>query len=97
MWIKAASNKGCFNHVLETSVNTQDGCQALCESKTRSECVGISYSHKIGNTDYCYLCRDDTLTSVIKEFGFYRRPGTFKICLLCLINRTLIFAKMKRS
>ena len=86
MWIKAASNKGCLNHVLERSVNTQEGCQALCESRTQSECVGISYSHKIRKTDYCYLCRDDTLNSVNREFGFYRRPGTFKICLLWLIT-----------
>jgi len=77
LWTKIASNKGCLNHLLERSVNTQEGCQALCEAKNESECVGITYSHEIGSNDYCYLCKDDKLTSIPsdKGFGFYLRLG----------------------
>ena len=82
MWNKTASYKYCFSYVLERSTNTLAGCQALCEAKRESECVGISYSHKIGRSDYCYLCKDDKLSSVDSEYVFYRRPGIFTICFL---------------
>ena len=74
LWNKEASNKYCPNYVFESSVSTQGDCQALCEAKSESECVGISYSHKRGFTAYCDLCKDDILTSASDEFGFYRRP-----------------------
>ena len=78
-WSKEAANTWCPNSVVDRSINTQGGCQALCEAKSRLECVGISYSHKGGSTDYCYLCNDDTTESSVNEFGFYRRPGISEI------------------
>ena len=86
LWHKAASNKYCTNYVSESSANTQKGCQGLCEAKSESECVGITYSHKIRFTEYCYLCKDDTLSEFGSGFGsgsefcFYRRTGMFKVC-----------------
>ena len=77
-WNESASNKGCPNHVRKWSgKRTPEGCQVLCV-KHESECVGIVYSHKIVD-DYCYLCKDGTLTSATNEYGFYPRPGIFKI------------------
>ena len=90
MWNKESSNKYCENNVDERSANTQIGCQALCKAKSESECVGIAYSHKIGSTDHCYLCKDDTLRSAYNDFGFYRRPGIFKIFSIWLINRIIL-------
>ena len=90
LWNETASDKYCPNSILKRPINSQEDCQSLCEAKGELECVGISYSHKIRKTDYCYLCRDDTLDSVNREFGFYRRPGTFKICLLWLITEPLL-------
>ena len=77
-WEKAVSDMYCINHVLGRSVNTQGSCQALCEAKSESECVGIAFSHKI--SDSCYLCEDDALSPLnpSKGMGFYRRPGMFK-------------------
>ena len=86
-WKKDVSDKYCSNHVLPTrSANTQGSCQALCEAKSESECVGIAFSHKID--DSCYLCRDDTLWPLnpSKGMGFYRRPGMFKIYFPWLLN-----------
>ena len=83
MWTKIASNKGCLNNVLEGPVNTQEDCQALCEAKSDTECVGITYSHEIGSNHYCHLCKDDKLTSDSSGtgFGFYLRlGGIFRIC-----------------
>ena len=87
LWNISASNKGCINYVFTRSVNTQRGCQALCEGKSESECVGINYSHKTRYKHSCYLCKDDTLQTAYYEFGFYQRPGIFKICFLWSIER----------
>ena len=49
---------------------TQFECQSLCEQV--EECVGISYSEV--NSDLCYTCKDDDISSANNDFGFYRRP-----------------------
>ena len=54
-------------------------CQALCEAKREEECVGIAYSHDLHYSHHCYLCFADILLVSDNEFGFYRRPGIFKI------------------
>ena len=80
-WEKALSDMYCYNHVHERSVNTQGGCQALCEAKSDLECVGITYSHKVGSTDYCYLCVDDTTEYSTNEYTFYRKLGILEILI----------------
>ena len=87
LWNKAASDSTCPNYEVGSPAHTQKECQVLCEAKSESECVGISYSHKTGIDNWCYLCKDDTLRPVVgTEFGFYRRRGIFRM-LLWLINR----------
>ena len=78
-WALEASDVWCPNYAMDRSVNTQGGCQALCEAKSELDCVGIVYSHKVGNTDYCYLCTNDMIEYSGNEFGFYRRPGKMGI------------------
>ena len=68
----------CIEFENAGSVNTQEACQVLCEAKDESECVGISYSHKIGRVLSCYLCKADRLRPAGNEYGFYRRTGIFK-------------------
>ena len=70
MWIKESSHKYCPNNTARTVDNNQYQCEALCEADTG--CVGISYSYKVGMTQHCFLCKDDTLGRAINEFGFYR-------------------------
>ena len=93
LWNKAASDSYCPNmlpsNVTQQMVaNTQKDCQVLCEAKSESECVGISYSKYIGSANICILCMDDTLISANNVLDFYRRPGMFRI-FLWLINRNL--------
>ena len=85
LWKKEASDKRCSNYVIKSHISTQKDCQALCIAKKESECIGISYSHEKGMTQYCYLCRGDTLVSDQNEFGFYRRSGIFEICFFSLL------------
>ena len=79
LWSKAASDSFCPNHDGGRHAHTQKDCQDLCEAKSESECVGISYSSYIGKANFCVLCMDDTLISANNEYDFYRRPGIFRI------------------
>ena len=79
LWSKEKAGVLCPNHTLDRSIKTQEGCQALCEAKSESQCVGIVYSHDGGSADYCFLCTNDTTEHASKEYGFYRRPGISKI------------------
>ena len=76
MWVVESPNMGCYNGNRKSDIENQLHCQALCEADI-ARCVGILYSYKVGMTQYCYLCKDDTLGSVKNEFGFYRNK-TFK-------------------
>ena len=73
-------------------MSNQIQCQGKCEAI--SPCKGISYSHKAGSTNYCYVCKDDVLSNASNDFGFYRNPGKFKLkfhrdvhILLNLLNK----------
>ena len=84
LWTVEAPDWFCRNHALcHRCVNTQEGCQALCEAKSELDCVGIVYSHK-PPADYCYMCRDDVLTydALRQQYGFYRRPGKMGIVFI---------------
>ena len=61
---------GCANANVKSDVKNQLQCQDLCEADIG--CVGISYSYKLGMTQHCFLCKDDTLGRAKNEFGFYR-------------------------
>ena len=76
MWTESSANKSCANSDVRTDIVSQGGCQAICERVI--ECVGISYTHKFGLNNWCYLCKDDTLTTAGNEVGFYRRPGKLR-------------------
>ena len=73
LWREEAEDKYCTNHDASNDVTNQLQCQQRCESK--SNCIGISYSHKVGNTQHCYVCYDNTFASAANDFGFYRRSG----------------------
>ena len=95
MWPVLVEHQFCPNHVnmelsikpaTNSDVTDQLECQDKC--KLESECVGISYSHKINQTGWCYICLDDDLTGydedkeltgALNDFGFYKRPGTLMI------------------
>ena len=93
LWIKEQGDVWCPNMIEERSFHTQAGCQAICESKRGSECVGIVYSHKLGVVDYCLLCMDDKMEYSINGFGFYRRPGIFDIVFTSSTNIVSIVSK----
>ena len=71
LWIESNEDKYCPNSWEYTNVKDQAECQALCEAD--KGCVGISCSHKVGVTNYCYLCQDEILSVTEDDFGFYRR------------------------
>ena len=56
---------------------SQAECQAKCEKKDVSECVGILYSPKQEKRPQCILCIDDKLTHIPQGHSFYRRPGNY--------------------
>ena len=85
LWSEEEADAWCPSNVIDRSINTQGECQALCEAKSGSECVGITYSHKVGNTHFCYMCTDDTTAYSLNKFAFYRRPGTVEIAIPWLI------------
>ena len=70
-------DKGCLNNNAFSDVSNQIECQEKCEAI--STCPGISYSYGAGSTQYCYVCIDDVLSDITNDFGFYRKPGTFKL------------------
>ena len=73
MWIEEIENVRCAA-VMEVLSNVTDQyqCQASCEATP--ECVGISYSHKVGFTQYCQTCSAVLLTpDPFNGFGFYKR------------------------
>ena len=78
LWSKEVADKYCPYNDWE-AVSTQGECQALCEAKSLVECIGIAYSHDIGEKKHCFLCKNDTLWDTTNGRGFYRRPGTFEI------------------
>ena len=63
----------CTTSTVTAAVNNQLECQANCVGN--SECVGILYSHEIGRTQLCLICKDDNLKNAPYGFGFYRIPG----------------------
>ena len=74
LWIEEKSDSWCTSGGDSVgAVSTQGGCQGLCEDS--ETCIGISYSHKPSEVNYCYLCTDDTLINDGNGFGFYRKPG----------------------
>ena len=81
LWSEEEADAWCPSNVIDKSINTQGECQALCEAKSGSECVGITYSHKVGTTHFCYMCTDDTTAYSMNKFAFYRRPGTVEIAI----------------
>ena len=77
LWEKEATDTYCANSNKLTDVSNQNQCQEKCEAI--STCPGISYSYKAGSTTYCYVCLNDVLSSAVNDFGFYRKPGMFKL------------------
>ena len=77
LWVKEATDKYCANSNSFADVSNQIQCQGKCEAI--STCEGISYGHKAGYTHYCYVCNDDVLSNHRYDFGFYRKPGMFKL------------------
>ena len=71
-WEEEVTDKYCANSNVFVDVSNQIQCQEKCEAI--STCPGISYSHKAGSTHYCYVCKDDVLTTSGNDFGFYRKP-----------------------
>ena len=63
----------------------QQTCQELCLEK--NACIGISYSNKQNQINWCYICLDDNLNKSRNDFGFYRRPGTFVFCVSQIYKR----------
>ena len=57
-------------------VSNQIQCQTKCAAI--SACIGVSYSHKPGNENYCYVCKSDGLTYTA-TFGFYRKPSKLRV------------------
>ena len=76
LWIEEVPGSSCTPYIATASVGSQRECQSNCVQD--SECVGIVYGHKIGNTHFCYICHSDNLNGTINNFGFYRRPGNVK-------------------
>ena len=66
---------------LSNSVDNQYECQTLCE--LHAGCIAILYSHQEGETEICYSCDNDILTTnqitSDKEYGFYRKPGKIRL------------------
>ena len=75
LWAEEATDKYCANSNVFTDVSSQIQCQGKCDAI--STCPGISYSHT--STDYCYVCKDEVLSYAFADFGFYRKPGMFKL------------------
>ena len=76
LWQEESIDMGCLENNQLSQVSNQGECQDNCE--TNDGCVGISYSHTSGFTNYCFVCMNDVLSDVINGFGFYRRPGESK-------------------
>ena len=81
LWNETSRNNHCKNRVKDpqptpNDVTNQLECQQKCTEN--SKCLGISYSHKEGNSGYCYICLDQNLSPAYNGFGFYRRPSSFK-------------------
>ena len=76
IWSREVNDGYCRNSVKDSSVKTQEVCQAFCEANGRLNCVGIVFSHTTKNK-VCFMCKDDVITNSGDGFGFYRRPGTF--------------------
>ena len=78
MWHEEAKASYCPNNKAYNDVSSQQECQQRCIGNV--ECVGIIYSHKF--TRFCYLCKEDSLTTARSEYDFYRRPGIVAVWLL---------------
>ena len=72
LWIESKKDAFCINHYSH-NVSSQAECQNICIKDL--ECVGYSYSKKIGSTEYCLICRDIKLDTASNNFGFYERQG----------------------
>ena len=72
-----AEGKYCENYLKPATNDTenQQTCQELCLE--HNACIGISYSYKQNQRNWCYICLDDHLNKSRNDFGFYRRLGTF--------------------
>ena len=74
-WPLKAAGKSCTDYAkMQTRVETQIQCQALCELE--NGCVGITYSHTHEDGQFCYVCYN---TNAEKEasngFHYYQMPG----------------------
>ena len=87
IWQKETEDKYCeFHDQLTRDVTSQLECQVKCESK--EGCVGIAYSHEPAHIDICFVCLDDSLSSITNQFAFYRRPGKIKrISMACKVKK----------
>ena len=72
-WQIESEDKYCRNNDTRNGVSSQIDCQYEC--LIEATCIGISYSQKSDHKQECYLCKDDVLTSDLREFSFYRRNG----------------------
>ena len=72
-WQIESKDTYCSNNDPRSEVSTQIDCQYEC--LIEATCIGISYSPKSDPKQECYLCKDDVLTSDLREFSFYRRNG----------------------
>ena len=85
LWTESAKDKFCIDHT-SFNVSSQVECQHIC--KERSDCVGYSYSKKLGSTEYCLICKNRNLSVASNNFGFYKRQGTTR---LLSINRFYLY------
>ena len=77
-WDKTVEDKYCLHSDSHRNVSNQEECQSLCMNLgyDRTFCVGIAYSYKPSYRQYCYLCRNDVLSSNEYGYAFYRRKGS---------------------
>ena len=74
-WPLKAAGKSCTNYAkMQTQVETQIQCQALCELE--NGCVGITYSHTHEEGQHCYICYNTIAQKDASNgFHFYQMPG----------------------
>ena len=60
------------------SVASQSDCEDMC--LTNPSCIGISYNHRAGMNNTCFVCTTNDFAQNSFGFAFYRAPG--KVFLL---------------
>ena len=74
LWPEEVEDKYCDNYMKPATNDTenQQTCQELCEEN--NACIGMSYSYKESQTNWCYICLDDNLSTATDNVAFYRKP-----------------------